>query len=90
MDLDYCLFSMPVFRSPAVVCVCLQVCHLFVMPFFQVNLTSPELVLFKEEMPEDKTMRNYYLQLQSFRQVTDLSAHLFVNSLMSLRLQLCY
>lgn len=57
---------------------------------FQVNLTSPELVLFREEMPEDKTMRNYYLQLQSFRQVTDLSAHLIVNSLMSLRLQLCY
>jgi len=23
----------------------------------------------REEMPEDKTMRNYYLQLQSYRQV---------------------
>jgi hypothetical protein len=29
-----------------------------------VNLTSPELLLFKEELPEDKETRNYYLQIQ--------------------------
>ncbi len=34
----------------------------------KVNLTSPEILLFREEMPEDKTMRNYYLELQSHRQ----------------------
>ncbi len=33
-----------------------------------VNLTNPELLLFREELPEDKVMRNYYLQLQSHRQ----------------------
>jgi hypothetical protein len=29
-----------------------------------VNLTNPELLLFKEELPEDKETRNYYLQIQ--------------------------
>ncbi len=33
-----------------------------------VNLTNPELLLFREELPEDKVMRNYYLQLQAHRQ----------------------
>jgi len=33
-----------------------------------VNLTNPELLLFKEELPEDKETRNYYLQIQNHRQ----------------------
>ena len=33
-----------------------------------VNLTNPELLLFKEELPEDKETRNYYLQIQTHRQ----------------------
>ena len=33
-----------------------------------VNLTSPELLLFRQELPEDKTTRNYFIQLQRFRQ----------------------
>lgn len=33
-----------------------------------VNLTSPELLLFREELPEEKTARNYYMQLQRYRQ----------------------
>jgi hypothetical protein len=36
-----------------------------------VNLTSPELLLFKEELPEDKETRNYYLQIQ----VSDLATY---------------
>ena len=32
-----------------------------------VNLSSPELLLFRQELPEDKITRNYYLQLQRFR-----------------------
>ena len=40
----------------------------------QVNLTSPEILLFTEEMPEDKTMRNYYLQLQTHRMVSSILA----------------
>jgi len=32
-----------------------------------VNLTSPELLLFKEELPEDKETRNFYLQIQNHR-----------------------
>ena len=47
---------------------------LFIFTFFRelfdvtlrllVNLTNPELLLFKEELPEDKETRNYYLQIQ--------------------------
>ena len=33
-----------------------------------VNLTNPELLLFKEELPEDKETRNYFLQIQNHRQ----------------------
>ena len=33
-----------------------------------VNLTNPELLLFREELPEEKTTRNYFLQLQQHRQ----------------------
>ncbi len=33
-----------------------------------VNLTNPELLLFREELPEDKVMRHYYLEMQSHRQ----------------------
>ena len=33
-----------------------------------VNLTSPELLLFRQELPEDKDTRNYFLQLQRHRQ----------------------
>jgi len=33
-----------------------------------VNLTNPELLLFKEEIPEDKETRNFYLQIQIQRQ----------------------
>ena len=33
-----------------------------------VNLSSPELLLFRQELPEDKITRNYFLQLQRFRQ----------------------
>lgn len=33
-----------------------------------VNLTNPEILLFREELPEDKLTRNYYLQLQRIRQ----------------------
>ena len=33
-----------------------------------VNLTNPEILLFREELPEDKATRNYYLQLQAHRQ----------------------
>eukprot|EP00092_Neocalanus_flemingeri_P015916 GFUD01017233.1.p1 GENE.GFUD01017233.1~~GFUD01017233.1.p1 ORF type:complete len:1724 (+),score=585.73 GFUD01017233.1:81-5252(+) len=33
-----------------------------------VNLTNPELLLFKEELPEDKETRNFYLQIQNQRQ----------------------
>ena len=33
-----------------------------------VNLTNPELLLFKEELPEDKETRNFYLQIQTHRQ----------------------
>ena len=33
-----------------------------------VNLTSPELLLFRQELPEDKVTRNYFLQLQRYRQ----------------------
>merc|ERR1719391_210434 len=33
-----------------------------------VNLTNPELLLFKEELPADKETRNYYLQIQTHRQ----------------------
>jgi timeless len=36
-----------------------------------VNLTNPELLLFKEELPEDKETRNFYLQIQTQRQVSD-------------------
>ena len=39
-----------------------------------VNLTNPEILLFREELPEDKTARNHYLQLQSHRQVSFESA----------------
>ena len=35
-----------------------------------VNLTNPEILLFREELPEDKTARNFYLQLQSHRQAS--------------------
>lgn len=34
-----------------------------------VNLTNPELLLFKEELPEDKETRNYFLQIQNHRQI---------------------
>ena len=34
-----------------------------------VNLTNPELLLFKEELPEDKETRNYFLQIQNHRQL---------------------
>ena len=33
-----------------------------------VNLTSPELLLFRQELPEDKLTRNYFLNLQRYRQ----------------------
>jgi len=33
-----------------------------------VNLTNPELLLFKEELPEDKETRNFFLQIQNHRQ----------------------
>ncbi len=33
-----------------------------------VNLTGPELLLFREELPEDKVTRNYFIELQRFRQ----------------------
>lgn len=33
-----------------------------------VNLTNPEILLFREELPEDKERRNYYLQIQTQRQ----------------------
>ena len=33
-----------------------------------VNLTGPELLLFREELPEDKVTRNHFLELQSHRQ----------------------
>ncbi len=33
-----------------------------------VNLTNPELLLFREELPEEKVTRNYYMQLQGHRQ----------------------
>ena len=33
-----------------------------------VNLTNSELLLFKEEIPEDKETRNYYMQIQTHRQ----------------------
>jgi len=33
-----------------------------------VNLTSPELLLFREELPEDKATRNFFLQMQAHRQ----------------------
>ena len=33
-----------------------------------VDLTIPELLLFKEELPEDKETRNFYLQIQNHRQ----------------------
>eukprot|EP00094_Tigriopus_californicus_P007121 TCALIF_06856-PA protein Name:"Similar to TIMELESS Protein timeless homolog (Homo sapiens)" AED:0.06 eAED:0.06 QI:44/0.83/0.71/0.85/0.83/0.71/7/0/1087 len=33
-----------------------------------VNLTNPEILLFREELPEDKLTRHYYLQLQRIRQ----------------------
>jgi len=32
-----------------------------------VNLTNPELLLFKEELPEDKETRNFYMQIQNQR-----------------------
>ena len=35
-----------------------------------VNLTNPELLLFREEVPVDKTARNHYLQIQSHRQAS--------------------
>ena len=48
-----------------------------------VNLTSPELLLFKQELPEDKLTRNYFLQLQRFRQgkipMLELCAYFLVN-----------
>ena len=34
-----------------------------------VNLTNPELLLFKEELPEEKKSRNFYLQIQGHRSV---------------------
>ena len=33
-----------------------------------VNLTNPELLLFKEELPKDKETRNLFLQIQNHRQ----------------------
>ena len=39
-----------------------------------VNLTNPEILLFREELPQDKTARNHYLQLQSHRQASFESA----------------
>ena len=33
-----------------------------------VNLTNPEILLFREELPEDKVTRNFYIQLQQNRQ----------------------
>ena len=35
-----------------------------------INLTTPEILLYREEVPEDKTARNHYLQLQSHRQAS--------------------
>ncbi|XP_040577343.1 protein timeless homolog [Lepeophtheirus salmonis] len=32
-----------------------------------VSLTSPELILFREELPEEKKTRNYYLELTNYR-----------------------
>lgn len=32
-----------------------------------VNLTNPEILLFREELPEDKVTRKYYLELQGHR-----------------------
>ena len=32
-----------------------------------VNLTNPEILLFREELPEDKVTRKYYLELQAHR-----------------------
>jgi len=34
-----------------------------------VNLTNPEILLFKEELPADKETRNYFLQIQNHRQM---------------------
>ena len=33
-----------------------------------VNLTGPELLLFREELPEDKVARNHFIELQTHRQ----------------------
>lgn len=33
-----------------------------------VNLTTPALVLWSEEIPTDKTVRNYYLQIEDHLQ----------------------
>ena len=33
-----------------------------------VNLTGPELLLFREELPAEKVARNYYIELQTHRQ----------------------
>lgn len=33
-----------------------------------VNLTGPELLLFREELPEEKVTRNYFIELQTYRQ----------------------
>ena len=41
-----------------------------------VNLTNPELLLFKEELPEDKETRNFYLQIQTHRQSYKVSFYL--------------
>lgn len=46
-----------------------QISELFDMTLrLLVNLTNPELLLFREELPEDRVTRNYYMQLQSHRQ----------------------
>ena len=60
-----------------------------------VNLTSPELLLFRHELPEDKITRNYFLQLQRFRQGKSSnllnSSHLiFVGFLISYKLIIVY
>lgn len=33
-----------------------------------VNLTGPELLLFREELPDDKVTRNHFIELQTHRQ----------------------
>ena len=33
-----------------------------------VNLTGPELLLFREELPADKITRNHFIELQTHRQ----------------------